>query len=200
MNDFLTKLSIYDQLGYLAVGGLLYVFLLYDQTYVGLNLNKLASSPFSIAIVVYFLGHMVQAIAQKTGKPTPYIISKSIRKQIGTAVGHVDLSRSQAFQICYLHALTVDKTGHIEIMNARYGLYRGWAIVLTFQAVCCLWIFGYCLLEKTSTYYMLTGCFICAILAWFMANRAARFYQEIGEKTINTFLLTKPGSLLPAVK
>ena len=206
MNDFLSKLSIYDQLGYLAVGGLFYMCLLYDQAYVGFTISKVASSPFSVAIVVYFLGHVAQSLARTIMelmpklKPKPYEMPDTILGQINKAVVEPTLEKPQAFHVCFLYALSVDKTGRVEIMNARYSLYRGWTFVLALQAVGSLVIFCYCLWEDTPDYGLLTGCLMCAILAWIMADRSAYFYQAIAHRTINTFLLTKTDSLLPAAK
>ncbi len=198
MSEFLNKISLYDQLGFIVVGGIFYAFLGYDLAYFSLDLKKLTDSALEIGVAVYFLGHVAQAIANvlirenKEGFSIPQQEVLGRVKQYFTSPQATD---GQAFSLCYLWATGVDKTGHISEMNAKYGLYRGWATVLFLQSLFYL-IVLICSIAQTSIQEawqtdkaLFIGLMFCAPVAFLMLRRSWRFYKLIGDKTLQTFVI-----------
>jgi|GEM_PF-2515718 len=194
MNEFLNKISLYDQLGYIAVGGLGYGLLLYDLNYINISHIIYASNSFIIAIVVYFIGHTAQAIANQFFKENKTEYSENKKKILLSIKSHFQIpefSDGEAFGVCYLWAIGNDKTGHISIFNANYGLYRGWTIVLFIQSL----VFSLLLvLEAIHCLFNvenLIGLLVCSILSILTFKRSKRFYKYIGEKVFQTFIIYK---------
>lgn len=192
MNDFLNKISLYDQLGYIAVGGMFYGFVWYDLSYFNIKLDTIASNTFMVAVIVYFLGHMAQAIANqfiKENKTTYSETSEKILTDIKTYFSVPNSSDGEAWNICYLWAIGNDKTGHINAFNANYGLYRGWSVVLTMQAIV---FFSLIIYEATNCNFILSnliGLIACSLFGLLALKRSKRFYKYLGDKVFQTFII-----------
>lgn len=189
MTDFLNKISIYDQLGYLAVGGLFFIFFDYDLSFFGLDLKKLTENAFGIGVAVYFLGHVAQGIAnliiKEKSSPCDPVLIGEIKQRFGIE----ESKDSEAFKVCYLWALSVDKTGHVEAMNARYGLYRGWFSVLVLQTCFYSFIVIRDLINCQFQLKIYIGIVFTTFTAWLMHNRSKRFYKLIADKTFETYVI-----------
>jgi hypothetical protein len=192
MNDFINKISLYDQLGYIAVGGLFYGCILFDLFYFNFNFEVVTSNSFLIGVLIYFLGHMAQAIANQLIKEnkTDYSISqKKILIDIKKYFSVEEETDNNAFGICYLWSISNDKTGHIISFNANYGLYRGWTIVLLIQSVI---LFSIILTQAFHCDYsmnIILGLNLCLILAFLTFKRSERFYKYISAKVFQTFII-----------
>ena len=198
MADFLNKISLYDQLSFIVVGGIFYAFLGYDLLYFGLELKKLLDSLLEVGVAIYFLGHVAQAIANVSLKDKKGVFTASQQTILDRVKIHFSIpgcSYSEAFGICYLWAVGVDKTSHVAEMNAKYGLYRGWFVVLLLQSIFYIGVFiyefftsqdqGSCQFNKA--YFI--GMLFTIPLSILMLNRSRRFFKLTGEKTFQTFLI-----------
>lgn len=192
MNDFLNKISLYDQLGYIAVGGMFYGFVWFDFSYFGIKLDAISSNTFLIAVLVYFLGHMAQAISNQFIKENKTIYSEGQKKvlvDIKKFFNIFESSDAEAWNTCYLWAIGHDKTGHINIFNANYGLYRGWAVVLGIQT---LIFFALIVYDATCCMFAhsnLVGLILCLLFGLLTFKRSKRFYKYLGDKVFQTFII-----------
>jgi len=199
MSDFINKISLYDQLSFIVVGGIFYAFLSYDLLYFGLDLEKLLNNAFEVGVAIYFLGHVAQAIANVFIKEKKGAFSPSQQEILDKVKQHFSIpnhSYPEAFGICYLWAVGADKTGHVTEMNAKYGLYRGWLVILSLQSIFYagtlvyeLFIFHYRGIGQFNMAYF-TGILFTIPLSILMLNRSRRFFKLIGEKTLQTFLIS----------
>ncbi|GAB3897396.1 hypothetical protein GCM10028803_15850 [Larkinella knui] len=194
MTEFLNKISIYDQLSYIVVGGLFYSFFDYDLSFFGLDLKRITENAFGIAVAVYFLGHVAQAVANqfiRENKDSYTQRECDILNEIKQNFGIKDYSDKEAFGICYMWALANDKTAHVETMNARYGLYRGWFVVLFLQSVFYLCLILKDAIHKQYDVRFLVGLAFTVPIGFLMKKRSKRFYQNIADKTFQTFIVFK---------
>jgi hypothetical protein len=193
MSDIIKNISLYDQLGYVVVGSFFYIFLGFDLEYLGLNFENMIESTLVIAIAVYFLGHVAQTASSKifTPKSEFTAIQKMILNEVKTHFSITTYTDQDAFQVCYLWACGVDKTGHISEMNAKFGLYRGWGFVLMLQSIFHLYaIIEGCINNIFNQTFMI-GLLFTLPLAILMVRRARKFYFILGSKTIQTFVVSK---------
>jgi len=199
MAEFINKISIYDQLSFIVVGGIFYAFLGYDLLYFGLELKKLLDNILEVGVAIYFLGHVAQAIANVFIKEKKEAFPASQEKILDKVKQHFcvpNYNYYEAFGLCYLWAIGADKTGHVAEMNAKYGLYRGWFVVLSLQSVFYVGILIYELLifqyhascQFSKAYFI--GMLFTIPLSVLMLNRSRRFFKLTGEKTLQTFLIS----------
>lgn len=199
MSDFINKISLYDQLSFIVVGGIFYAFLGYDLSYFGLELEKLLDSVLEIGVAIYFLGHVAQAIANVFIKERKEAFTTSQHEILDKVKQHFSIPNynyPEAFKICYLWAVGEDKTGHIVEMNAKYGLYRGWFVILFLQSIFYagiliyeLFVFQYHNVGQFNKAYFI-GMLFTIPLTILMLNRSKRFFRLVGEKTFQTFLIS----------
>lgn len=193
MSDIIKNISLYDQLGFIVVGSLFYVFLGYDLEYLGLDLENLTKNAFGMAIAVYFLGHVAQAASSKMFTPKKDF-SPSQKSILNDVRSHFDIpsySDQEAFQVCYLWACGADKAGHIAEMNAKFGLYRGWGFVLTLQSVFYIYALIHDIVVDQLNQAFIIGLPFTVLLVVLMVRRAHKFYFISGAKTLQTFVVSK---------
>ncbi len=185
-----SKFNIYDQIGYLLVGSIALLVIYLDALLLDYKVPTLNLSGAIVWIIVaYFLGHIIQAVANvfiKEKKPDFNQQEKSILTTAKKFFNTEEISDHEAWNLCYMAALAKDATGQISSFNAYYSLYRGWLILFILQSVFLLirLVFFFHLL---STLWLI----ISVLLAVLFYKRSKRFYTYLRTKVLQTFLLIK---------
>ena len=190
-NKFFPKLNIYDQFGYLLVGGVSFLVLIFNLYLLAkLDLVPVFNTQTLIAwiLAAYCLGHLLQAFANffiKEKKSQFTESEKEILKRVNNHFKLKNQSSSQLFTICYMLASAKDITGHVKSFNAYYGLYRGWSIIFFLNAP----FFLFLVVEHYFNYLYLIFFFSSVLLGLLFLQRSQRFYKYLRTKTLQTFLL-----------
>ena len=185
-----SKFNVYDQIGYLMVGsiGLLVIYL--DTILLNYKFPKFDLKTAIIwFIVAYFLGHIIQAIANVIIREKKEDFNKQEKRILDIAeefFGIKDLSDGEIWNLCYMTALAKDITGQITSFNAYYSLYRGWLMVFTIETV--FLIVYVILFFSLPTIIWLLVSFLLAVLFY---RRSKRFYNYLRAKVLQTFLIIK---------
>jgi len=186
----LAKLNLYDQVGYLAVGGLFMMVARVDLAILGIPIADLPV-PTEIGgrvLLVYFLGHFAQTIANyivkenKTAFSTKHL---AVLKAVARKIKMKPFDPNEAYQTCYMLALANDPTGHVQVFNANYSLYRGWASVFLMNSVFFATLVTLAPLDPGFWAAMGSS----AILSTIMQVRAVRMYSYGRSKTLQTYSL-----------
>lgn len=185
-----SKFNVYDQIGYLMVGsiGLLVIYL--DTILLNYKFPKFDLKTAIIwFIVAYFLGHIIQAIANVIIREKKEDFNKQEKRILDIAeefFGIKDLSDGEIWNLCYMTALAKDITGQITSFNAYYSLYRGWLMVFTIETV--FLIVYVILFFSLPTIIWLMVSFLLVVLFY---RRSKRFYNYLRAKVLQTFLIIK---------
>jgi len=185
-----SKFNVYDQIGYLMVGsiGLLVIYL--DTILLNYKFPKFDLKTAIIwFIVAYFLGHIIQAIANVIIREKKEDFNKQEKRILDIAeefFGIKDLSDGEIWNLCYMTALAKDITGQITSFNAYYSLYRGWLMVFTIETV--FLIVYVILFFSLPTIIWLIVSFLLVVLFY---RRSKRFYNYLRAKVLQTFLIIK---------
>ena len=185
-----SKFNVYDQIGYLMVGsiGLLVIYL--DTILLNYKFPKYDLKTAIIwFIVAYFLGHIIQAIANVIIREKKEDFNKQEKRILDIAeefFGIKDLSDGEIWNLCYMTALAKDITGQITSFNAYYSLYRGWLMVFTIETV--FLIVYVILFFSLPTIIWLLVSFLLVVLFY---RRSKRFYNYLRAKVLQTFLIIK---------
>ncbi len=188
--QILSKFNVYDQIGYLLVGsiGLLVIYL--DTVLLNYEFPKFDLKTAIIwLIVAYFLGHIIQAIANVFIREKKEDFSKQEKRMLGIAkefFGIKKLSDEEIWNLCYMTALAKDITGQINSFNAYYSLYRGWLIIFTIESA---FLLTYVILffSLTSIIQLIVS-FLLVVLFY---RRSKRFYKYLRVKVLQTFFIIK---------
>lgn len=195
-----TKLNIYDQIGYLMVGAISLFVIVFNATYIyqssvpTFNLNT-----FLVwFIAAYFLGHLVQGIANLISDiPLLRLLvreskngfneqQKNILQQVESYFGVEKQDEGKLWNICNTFVTAKDITGQIQAFNAYYSLYRGWLVIFLLQSVFLL----YHLLSAYKSIVLLS--FIVSVfLTFIFYRRSKRFWKYMTNKVIETFIVIK---------
>ncbi len=192
----LLRIGIYDQIGYIFVGGLVVMLFALDGHFI-FPAWHLPNGGFTNLLVVFFaayvLGHLVQATANMIIKEKKSDFSPEVKHILEDVIAEYGLHSHDyngAFKQMMSLAKWKDLTGEVGAFNAHYGLYRGWALVFFLNAM-------------AASYYILTHLNIAShefwgfniILSLFASyaflRRSKRFYAYFGEKVVSTYLLVK---------
>ena len=190
-NRFFSRFNVYDQFGYLFVGGIaLFVvavdlFLLEKLRYV----EAVSSQSFLVWLAVaYFLGHMVQAVANifiRENKTDFSDSEKEILEEAGKYFGEEEKSPEEIYQLCYMVSLAKDATGHVKAFHAYYGLYRGWTVVFALNSLFMLYaVFG-----NWFSPSLVSILAISALVTVLLYRRLKRFHYYSRQKTLQTFII-----------
>lgn len=190
-NRFFSRFDVYDQFGYLFVGGIALVvvalglFLLEKLRYV----EALSDQSFLVWLAVaYFLGHVVQAVANifiRENKTDFSDSEKEILEEAGKYFGEEEKSPREIYSLCYMVSLAKDATGHVKAFNAYYGLYRGWTVVFALNSL-------FMLVAVFHDWFSLSLVSILAIsvlVTVLLYRRSKRFYYYSRRKTLQTFVI-----------
>lgn len=190
MNNMFSKFSAYDQIGYFLVGsiGLLvaYVdFFLLNFRFPHFSLTNL---PVWI-IVAYFVGHIIQAMANVFLKEKKDVFSDREKEILEEARTYFDLGKRpdrEVWDLCNTLAATKGISGQVQTFNAVYSLYRGWTLVFVIES---LFIAG-CAIYSFSYLKAVLLLFSLVITALFYA-RWNRFHRYLRNKVLQTFIVIK---------
>jgi hypothetical protein len=190
MNQIFSKFNLYDQVGYLLVGSIASVvayadFVLLDAKFPEFNALTL---PIWL-IVAYFLGHVIQAIANLVIKEKKGEFSDSEKAILETAKTYFGLEKAsdgEVWNLCYMLASAKDVTGHVQTFNAFYSLYRGWLVVFAIETI---FIAGYAVHSYAATKLILL--LLSLALAVLFHRRLKRFNGYFRGKVLQTYILVK---------
>jgi len=185
-----SKFNVYDQVGYLLVGAICLLVLYLDAILLNLRFPKFDLNIIIIwFIVAYFLGHIIQAIANVFIKEKKEVFNEQEKRILKIAeefFGIKELSDRELWNLCYMTSLAKDITGQISSFNAYYSLYRGWLVIFAIES---LFFFVYALL-----FFSLLR-FICVIISFLLFTlcyrRSKKFYKYLRTKVLQTFLIIK---------
>lgn len=188
-----SKFNLYDQIGYLMVGGLSLIIIVFDFTLLNIT-HPLLDLENSIIwlIMAYAIGHLIQGIANIFIREKKDNFSEEQKVILEKARNYFDVKDEDknVWNYCYMLATAKDITGQVQQFNTYYSLYRGWTIVLFLQAIFLFtinWILGFSLL----TFLLAIFSIICAII---FHKRSKRFWVYLKSKTLQTFVvITKIG-------
>ena len=185
-----SKFNVYDQIGYLLVGsiGLLVIYL--DTILLNYKFPKFDLKTAIIwLIVAYFLGHVIQAVANVFIKEKEEDFNEQEKRILDIAeefFGIKELSDGEIWNLCYMTALAKDITGQIASFNAYYSLYRGWLTIFTIESVFLL-VYIILFFSLPSMIWLIVS-FLLAVLFY---RRSKRFYRYLRAKVLQTFLIIK---------
>ncbi len=190
-NKIFSKFNIYDQIGYLLVGSVGLIVVTANLYLIG---KSILIPPFNIEnflawfIVAYFLGHVIQAIANlfiKENKTNFSEHEKEILKEAKKYFKVEKYSLNEIYSLCYMLSSARDVTGQVQSFNSYYSLYRGWMIIFIINSIYTLVIF---ILNWFSLLYLLIFIFSC-IFVWLFYKRLKRFYLYSRNKVLDTFII-----------
>lgn len=188
MQELFTKLNIYEQLGYFVVGGtaLFCLKFLLPSFVIISELNTLV-----LALIVYLMGHTIQAVANIVVKENKEDFSeneKKVLEECRSFFGIKAADLKEVYQVCYMYSLANDSTGHVELFNAYYSLYRGWFVVFSGATLITMWQ----LIISPNPLLLMTMSLSLG-LAILFNNRRHRFFSYARSKTLQNFLLVTHG-------
>jgi len=190
MNQIFSKFNLYDQIGYLLVGSialmLAYVdFSVFNVSFPNFNLTNL---PLWV-VVAYFLGHVIQAVANILIREKKEDFDESEKEILDLARKYFSTEKGtdgEVWNLCYMLASAKDVSGQIQSFNAYYSLYRGWFIVFAVES----------LLIAAFTLYSfnlpkIVFLLISSITAILFYRRLKRFYVYLRSKVLQTFIIVR---------
>lgn len=190
-NRFFPKFNLYDQFGYLFVGGiglLVIVFNFYLLNATNLIPVFTTQNFLSWLVVTYFLGHIVQAIANTFIKESKTDFSDSEKEILEKAKKYFEVEKqswNKVYLLCYMLSSAKDITGQVQSFNAYYSLYRGWFVVFSLNSAFVL-IFNIINWFSVSYFSLLI---LSLLFAWLCFKRSKRFYAYSRAKTLQTFII-----------
>jgi hypothetical protein len=179
-----TKLSMYEQIGYIMTGTLAVLLALLDYQ-LATHANSLPQISISEALILvvlaYWAGHIAQVLAnllvpypKREFTPQDKRILKRIRSHID-----LDCTDEETMGYAMMFGYQNDVTGQIASFNANYGVYRGAAIIFVIEAVA-LAATGF----TSGPQWLAWGAVGSATASWLFLRRSKRFYKYIGNKTL----------------
>ena len=199
-NKVFSRFNIYDQFGYLFVGSIALLAIAFDLFLLGKLDSSLATSVFSnqnfltLLPLAYFMGHIVQAIANIVIRENKSDFSDSEKKTLEEAKKYFE-AESQSLQeiylLCYMLSFARDTTGQVQAFNAYYGLYRGWGIVFGLNSLFMLYLVTYSWFSLQNISILV----ISIISTWLIHRRSKRFYFYSRQKTLQVFTIVSKGKL-----
>lgn len=190
-NKLFSKFSFYDQIAYVLVGSIVLLVIAFDFWLLGFNIPKLNGAELIILfIIAYFLGHLIQSIANLIIKEKKDDFSKQDQEILNIAresFGFKEKTDNEIYRFCYMISLSKDISGQVQSFNAYYSLYRGWFTLFIFQSLFLVYYFISIFFSLKALFLLITSIGV-AVLFYF---RLKRFYKYSREKTLQTFLIIK---------
>jgi len=199
-NKIFSKFNLYDQIGYLMVGAVVLLLLVFNASY----FFQATTPPFNLDtflvwfIVAYFLGHLIQGIANLINsiKLLRFLLPEDKenfddkqKEVLGQAKEYFELQKqdeSRLWNFCYMFASAKDITGQVQAFNSYYSLYRGWLIVFILEALFLLY-----LLISNYDWKTLLLFITSVFLAIIFYRRSKRFWNYTRNKVLETFIVVK---------
>lgn len=191
MNNFGLKFNIYDHIGYLVVGAVGILLFYFNLTLLNITwFSKFDLSIFIIwVIIAYFVGHLIQAIANIFVKERKKEFSEDEKRILNIARDFFeikDLSDDEVWNLCYMLGVAKDITGQIQAFNAYYSLYRGWFIVFVGETIFLLGYTFFFFSLKSLVFLVLSE-----LIVFLFFLRMKRFYRYLRNKVFSTFIIIK---------
>ena len=190
-NRFFSRFDVYNQLGYLFVGSIALFVVAVDLFLLDKSRHVEALSDQSFLVwltVAYFLGHVMQAVANILIRENKTGFSDSEKETLEEArkyFGEEEKPLEEIYSLCYMVSLAKDATGHVKVFKACYGLYRGWTVVFALNSLFML----YAVFRDWPSpmrISILVGSVLVAVLLY---SRSKRFYDYSRRKTLQTFVI-----------
>jgi hypothetical protein len=145
-------------------------------------------------IVAYFLGHIIQAIANIIVKENKSDFSESEKEILEQAKSYFNIKEytlNELYSLCYMLSSVKDVTGQVQSFNTYYSLYRGWFVIFIFESLFLLIV----LIINWFTYKYLLILVVSIFLSILFFRRLKKFYKYSRSKTLQTFILIKSSKL-----
>lgn len=196
-----TKFNLYDQIGYLMVGSIAAIIIALDaEFFYGSQIPDLDINNFIIWFVfVYFLGHLVQALANLMNKIPllNFLIKedkgefsddqKEILKEAKKFFKLESQNKNMIWNVCYLYSLSKDATGQIQAFNAYYSMYRGWLVIFFLESLFLLYYNLIIFSNAVNLSFLLLSIF----LTFIFIQRSRRFWAYLTNKVLQTFVVIR---------
>jgi hypothetical protein len=118
MNQAFSKLNLYDQIGYLLVGSIALLVIYFDFFILNISFSSFNLTTLPLWIVVgYFLGHIIQAIANVFIREEKENFSNREKELLNTARSYFNLEKfsdSEIWNLCYMLTSAKDITGQVK--------------------------------------------------------------------------------------
>ncbi|MDD5147144.1 MAG: hypothetical protein PHV63_01145 [Candidatus Daviesbacteria bacterium] len=201
MNNIFSKFNLYDQIGYLLVGAIALILIIFDSFYFySLTIPEFKLDALLVwFIVAYFFGHVVQTAANLLNEiPLLNFLIRENKKEFTDKEKEI-LEQAKIFfklkkqdedkiwNLCYVFALAKDISGHVQIFNAYYSLYRGWFIIFLLQSIFLSIYVLFVAYNLQIILLLITSIFIACLFH----NRSLRFWQYTRNKALETFVVVK---------
>lgn len=190
MSNIPLKFNIYDQIGYLLVGSIALMLAYLDFSMLNISFPDFNLTNLPLWIIVgYFIGHVVQAIANTVIKEKKDNFTEKEQEVLKSARAYFKqgtISDNETWNLCYMLATAKDLTGQLQAFNAYYSLYRGWFVVVAAES---LFILGYTIYAFSYRKFVLF--FLTIVIAILLYRRLSRFYQYLRNKVLQTFILLR---------
>lgn len=189
--QILSRFNVYDQFGYLLVGSISLIVLYLNSLLLDVEFPKFDLSSFIIwFIITYFLGHVVQAIANIIVKEEKGNFNEKEKEILEIARKFFDitnLSDSEIWSLCYMMAFAKDITGQVSTFNAYYSLYRGWFVIFVLESSFLLLLNIFKWFNFTYLILFLSSAFLTILFF----RRKKRFYSYLKIKVLQTVILLR---------
>lgn len=187
-----SKMNLYDQFDYLLVGSTFILICYFDSILLNSGINLRLTPEFFVfwLILAYFLGHISHAIANifiYENKEDFSNQDKEILRLVGDHFRVKKQDYNNLYQLCYMFGLAKDITGHIQLFNSYYSLYRGWLVCFLLESVFLLIL----LISSWFSFVVLIYLVTSIVLIFLMFNRSKRFYSYCRNKTLTNFLISR---------
>lgn len=189
--QLLSKFNVYDQIGYLMVGSISLIVIYLDSLFLDFRFPKFdLNSSIIWLILTYFLGHIIQSIANIIIKEKKEDFNEKEKKILEIAREFFEiknLSEGEVWNLCYMMAFAKDITGQISTFNAYYSLYRGWLVIFALESLFLLLLNIF----KWFNFAYLILFLLSAFLTILFFRRKKRFYSYLKIKVLQTFILLR---------
>lgn len=199
-NKIFSKFNLYDQIGYLMVGAVILLLIVFDAFY----FFQATIPPFNLDtflvwfVMAYFAGHLMQGIANLINsiKPLRFLIredkenfdekQKEVLQQVKEYFGLQKQDENKLWNFCYMFASAKDITGQVQAFNSYYSLYRGWLVAFILESLFLLFFLISAYDWKTLLLFLTSG-----FLAIIFYRRSRRFWNYTRNKVLETFIVVK---------
>lgn len=196
-----SKLNLYDQIGFILVGAVAILVLIFN----GVFFFNLPFPPYSLDILPlwillsYLLGHTVQSISNFiTSLPLLNSLISEKKKDFREQEKEILKQAERYFKVkkqdpdfiwnlCYVFSLAKDITGHVQIFNANYSLYRGWFTIFLIESIFLVYIYS----QNNRSIENLLLLLSSIMITFAMYRRANRFWSYTRSKVLQTFIVVK---------
>jgi hypothetical protein len=195
-----SKFNVYDQIGYLMVGAVALLLLVFNTSY----FFQVTTLPFNLDtflawfIAAYFTGHLAQGIANLINdiKLLRFLVpenkgdfdnkQKEILQQAKEFFGLHKQDDNRVWNLCYMFANAKDITGQVQAFNSYYSLYRGWLVVFVLESLFLVYF-----LFSAYNWKVLLLFLWSVFLAIIFYRRSKRFWKYTRNKVLETFVIVK---------